>query len=74
MQTHSRPSTALAAASHKPFELVQIFHFIPTLRRLLLQHVPDPDADHSLADEAALLERMLSGALSALCTNLLLDI
>ena len=38
-----------------------MLHFVPAMRRALLQHKPNPEADHSLADEAALLERMLSG-------------
>ena len=40
---------------------MQVLHFVPAMRRALLQHKPSPEADHSLADEAALLERMLSG-------------
>ena len=42
-------------------------HLLPHARQdhmpcRVQQHVPDPEADHSLVDEAALLECMLSGA------------
>ena len=41
---------------------MQVLHFVPALRTALLQHIPDPEAEHNLADEHSLLERMLSGA------------
>ena len=53
------------AAASSELLAAQVLHFVPAMRRALLQHKPDPGADHSLPDEAALLERMLSGELES---------